>query len=242
MAPGPGRQSELCLFDIGELLLVGYSAASVDYRLSNEAHFPAQIEDVKTAVRWLRAHAGQFGYDPNEVAAMGDSAGGQLVALLGTSEGAPSIEGSFLGNPRVSSSIKAAIVLYPDIDFLAEEKWLSENPACVGKSSNPNLPTSPASKYLGGPVQTVPTLAKAADPITYLRPGKQLPKFLIAQGKDDCTVPYQGSLEFYDALVKVASASTAQLIIEPGEGHYPNFNYNELEAPATKLLRATIRG
>ena len=54
------------------------------------------------------------------------------------------------------------------------------------------LPGSPASKYLGAPVQTVPAPAMAADPVTYVTPGKQLPRFLIAHGKDDCTVPYQG--------------------------------------------------
>jgi len=132
-----------------------------------------------------------YGYDPNEIAAMGDSAGGQLVALLGASEGAPDLEGSSLGNPHVPSTINAAIVLYPDIDLLAEGAWLSENPACAGKFSNPNLPGSPASKYLGAPVQSVPARAMAADPITYLTPGKQLPKFLIAHGENDCTVPYQ---------------------------------------------------
>ena len=173
-------------------LSLGYAAASIDYRLSNEAHFPAQIEDVKTAVRWLRAHAAQYGYDPNEIAAMGDSAGGQLVAVLGASEGVAALEGSSLGNPHVPSTINAAIVLYPDIDLLAEGAWLSENPACAGKFSNPNLPGSPASKYLGAPVQSVPARAMAADPITYLTPGKQLPRFLIAHGKNDCTVPYQG--------------------------------------------------
>jgi len=221
-------------------LSIGYATASINYRLSNEAHFPAQIEDVKTAVRWLRAHAGRYGYDPLEIAAFGDSAGGQLVALLGTSEGVPALEGASLGNPHVSSSIKAAIVLYPDINLLAEQKWLSENPACAGKVTNHNLPDSPASKYLGAPIETVPGRAKAADPITYLTPGRQLPKFLIAHGKDDCTVPYQGSIAFYDALVKVAGPSAAQLIIEPGEGHFPNFNYTELESPAIKLLRETI--
>ena len=108
--PGQGDKANyISLTFVNFFLSLGYSAASVDYRLSNEARFPAQIEDVKTAVRWVRAHAAQYGYDPNEVAAMGDSAGGQLVALLGTSESAPSIEGSFLGNPRISSSIKATI-------------------------------------------------------------------------------------------------------------------------------------
>ncbi len=239
--PGQGDRSDFFSMGIVKFFLsIGYATASIDYRLSNEAHFPAQIEDVKTAVRWLRAHTGQYGYDPNEIAAVGDSAGGQLVALLGTSEGVPSLEGAQLGNPSVSSSVKAAIVVYGDVNFLAEETWLSEIPACAGKFGNPNLPSSAASRYLGGPVQSVPGVARAADPMTYLAAGRQLPKFLIAQGTHDCIVPYQGAVEFYDALVKVGGPPTAQLIMEPGMGHYSDFNYGELTLPITKLLRSTI--
>jgi len=177
-------------------LATGYAIASVNYRLSSQAHFPAQIQDVKTAVRWLRAHAGQYGYDPDEIAAMGDSAEGQLVGLLGTSQGAPALEGASL-------------------------------------------------EYLGAPLQTVPARARAADPITYLTPGRPLPRFLIAQGTHDCTVPYQGAVEFYQALVNFAGPPAAQLILEPGKGHFSppaevNFNFTELEAPVIKLLRETI--
>ena len=226
-------------------LAAGYAIASINYRLSSEAHFPAQIQDVKTAVRWLRAHAAQYGYDPEKIAAMGDSAGGQLVALLGTSQGVPALEGANLGYPGVSSSIKAAIVLYPDINLLADQAWLSQIPFCGGKYQGPNLPGSVGSKYLGAPVQTVPGLARMADPMTYLTPGRPLPKFLIAQGTHDCTVPYQGSVAFYQALVKVAGLSAAQLILEPGAGHFNpptevNFNFTELVAPAIELLRETI--
>jgi acetyl esterase/lipase len=239
--PGLGdRADDFSLTVVNFFLSHGYAAASVDYRLSNEAHFPAQIEDVKTAVRWLRAHASQYGYDPGKIAALGDSAGGQLVALLGTSAGVTGLEGAQLGYPGVSSSVKAAIVLYPDVNFLSEETWLSEIPACTGKIANPNLPGSAASKYLGGPVQSVPGQARAADPMTYLTPGRQLPEFLIAQGNKDCIVPYQGAVEFYDALIKTGGSSAAQLIMERGEGHYPDFNYTELESPIVKLLRTTI--
>jgi acetyl esterase/lipase len=239
--PGLGdRADDFSLTVVNFLLSNGYAAASVDYRLSNEAHFPAQIEDVKTAVRWLRAHASQYGYDPGKIAALGDSAGGQLVALLGTSAGVVALEGAQLGYPGVSSSVKAAIVLYPDVNFLSEATWLSEIPACTGKFANPNLPGSAASKYLGGPVQSAPGQAQAADPMTYLTPGRQLPEFLIAQGTLDCIVPYQGAVEFYDALIKTGGSSAAQLIMERGEGHYPDFNYTELESPIVKLLRGTI--
>jgi len=239
--PGHGdKADQFSLTLVNFFLSIGYAVASVNYRLSDEAHFPAQIKDVKTAVRWLRAHAKQYGYDSAKIAAVGDSAGGQLVALLGTSEGVAALEGGQMGNPGISSGIKAAVVLYPDINFLAEETWLSQIPACAGKFANPNLPGSAASRYLGGPVQTVPGQAKAADPMTYLTQGRRLPRFLIAQGTQDCTVPYQGAVEFYDALIKVDGSSAAQLVMEPGEGHYPDFDYAELGPPVTKFLRATI--
>jgi acetyl esterase/lipase len=245
LEPGNVKGNWVSQTFMNAFLAAGYAAASVNYRLSSEAHFPAQIQDVKAAVRWLRAHAARYGYNPGEIAAFGDSAGGALVALLGTSQGITALEGASLGYPRTSSSIKAAIVLYPDINLLAERAWLSQIPFCAGKYLNPNLPDSAASRYLGAPVQTVPARARAADPITYLTPGRHLPKFLIAQGTHDCTVPYQSSVEFYRALVKFAGPAAAQLILEPGKGHFSppaevNFNFTELTAPVIKLLRETI--
>ncbi len=245
LEPGNVKTNLVSQTFVNFFLAAGYAAASINYRLSDEAHFPAQIQDVKTAVRWLRAHAARYGYDPGEIAALGDSAGGQLVALLGTPQGVAALEGASLGYPRVSSSVKAAIVLYPDINLLAERAWLSQIPFCAGKFLNPDLPDSAASKYLGAPVQTVPGRARAADPITYLTPGPHLPRFLIAHGTHDCTVPYQGSVEFYQALVKFAGPAAAQLILEPGAGHFSppaevNFNFTELKAPVIRLLRETI--
>jgi acetyl esterase/lipase len=245
LEPGNVKANFVSQTFVNFFLAAGYAIASINYRLSSEAHFPAQIQDVKTAVRWLRAHAAQYGYDPAEIAAMGDSAGGQLVALLGTSQGVPALEGTSLGYPGVSSSIKAAVVLYPDINLLADQTWLSQIPFCAGKYLSPNLPDSPGAKYLGAPVQAVPARARAADPMTYLTPGRPLPKFLIAQGTHDCTVPYQGSVKFDQALVKFAGPAAAQLILEPGKGHFSpptevNFNFTELIAPVIKLLRETI--
>lgn len=153
--------------------------------------------------------------------------------------------GYAVASSRVSSSIKAAIVFYPVINLLADRAWLSEISFCTGKYQNPDLPGSAASQYLGAPVQTVPGRAMAADPMTYLTPGRPVPKFLIAQGMHDCTVPYQGAIEFYKALVTFAGPSAAELILEPTAGHFSppaevNFNFAELEQPALKLLRETI--
>lgn len=239
--PGQGDKSDpFSLGIVSAFLSLGYATASIDYRLSNEAHFPAQIEDVKTAVRWLRVHANHYGYNPDKIAAVGDSAGGQLVALLATSDGVTALEGTQLGYPNVSSGVVAAIVLYPDVDFLMENQWLAENPACAGDYANPNLPDSPASQYLGGPVQSVPARARAADPITYINRDAQTSQFLIAQGTDDCTVPYQGSVALYHALVKAHGRSAARLILEPGYGHYPNFNYADVAGAARQLLKETL--
>jgi acetyl esterase/lipase len=207
------------------------------YRLAPKWVFPAQIQDIKAAVRWLRANAARYGYNPNAIAAVGDSAGGTLVALLATSQGVAALDDPTLGNATVSSSIKAVIILYPDVDFLSEAKCLAENPACTGKFSNPDLPNSPASMFLGAPVQSVPDQARAADPITYLAPGKPLPKFLIAHGNDDCTVPYQGSVELYDAIVNGAGPRAAQLMIVKGSGHYPDFDATTVLPVAVQLLR-----
>jgi uncharacterized protein len=227
---------------VNYLLNQGFAVAAVNYRLAPKWVFPAPVQDVRAAVRWLRANATRYGYNPSGIAAAGDSSGGTLVALLATSQGVAALDDPTLGNATVSSSIRAAIVLYPDVNFLSEDNWLAENPACTGKFSNPNLPNSPASIFLGGPVQSVPNQAKAADPITYITPGKLLPKFLIAHGSDDCTVPYQGSVALYNAIVKAAGPRAAQLMIIKGAGHDGDFDSTTVLPVAVQLLRNTIGG
>jgi hypothetical protein len=134
-------QSEHGLSDVRERIAVRRLRGSLGQLPPlDPSALPGPDPDVKTAVRWLRAHARYYGYDPGQIAAFGDSAGGQLVALLATSQGVPAPEGASLGYPRVSSSIKAAIVFYPDINLLAEQGWLSQIPFCTGKYRNPTCP------------------------------------------------------------------------------------------------------
>ena len=101
-----------------EFLAAGYAVASVDYRLSGEALAPAQIQDVKAAVRFLRANAEQYKLDPQQFAAFGQSAGGNLAALLGTSCGAAALEGADLGNADQSSCVQAVVDWFGPTDFL----------------------------------------------------------------------------------------------------------------------------
>ena len=105
-----------------EFLANGYAVASVDYRLSGEAKAPAQIQDVKAAVRFLRANAGKYKLNPDKFAGFGGSAGGSLVALLGTSCGVAALEGADLGNADQSSCVQAVVDWFGPTDFLQMDK------------------------------------------------------------------------------------------------------------------------
>ena len=103
-------------FTPGRMVKRGYALASIDYRDSKTAKFPAQIQDCKAAARWLRAHAKDFGLAPQRFGAWGISAGGYLAALLGTSGGEPEIEGDG-GNTGFSSRVQAVCDFFGPTDF-----------------------------------------------------------------------------------------------------------------------------
>lgn len=105
----------------------GYAVASIDYRLSQQATFPAQIHDCKGAVRWLRANASSYGYSSEKIAVVGSSAGGHLAVLLGLTAGVESLEGSVGGNAERSSAVQAIVDYYGPTDFLLRAKTQPEN-------------------------------------------------------------------------------------------------------------------
>ena len=134
-----------------QLLSRGYSLASIEYRFSQEAIYPAQIEDCKAAIRWLRAHASDYHIDPKHIGVWGASAGGHLVALLGTTGNIKDFDVG--GNLDQSSDVQCVVDWFGPTDFL---KW--------GDSSDIKLdnPTSPVAKLLGGTVTTRLDLARSA--------------------------------------------------------------------------------
>jgi acetyl esterase/lipase len=197
----------------------GYAVASVGYRLSQHAIFPAQIEDCKTAVRWLRAHAKQYHLDPKRFGAWGASAGGHLVALLGTTGGVKEFDRG--ANLRVSSRVQAVADFFGPTDLLR-----------MGEQSSPksqihhDSPTAPEAKLIGGAVQENKDKANRASPITYVSKGD--PPMLIVHGDADPLVPCQQSEELYEALKK--AGVDAQLHLVKGGGHGTGFgpDVNEL--------------
>ena len=189
----------------------GFAIASVGYRLSDAAIFPAQIQDVKAAVRWLRAHAKDYNLAPTRFAAWGSSAGGHLVALLGT---AGEVKAFDVGaNLDHSSRVQAVVDYFGPSDLLR----FVDTP---GYESH-RAPNSPESKLIGGTVGEHPARAAAASPVTYVT--KAAAPFLILHGSADPTVPPNQSETLHAALTAAGVDSTLQLL--PGAKHGgPEFN------------------
>lgn len=188
------------------LLPKGYAVASIDYRLSQVAKFPAQIEDCKAAVRWLRAHAKEYHLDPDRFGVWGSSAGGHLVALLGTSGGVKELEGDE-GSREYSSRVQAVCDWFGPTDFLR----MIGMPSQIDRAS----PDCPEALLIGGPLQQNKEKADRANPITYIT--KDDPPFLIMHGDQDMTVPFNQSELLYDALKKTGVEVT--LVTVKGAGH-----------------------
>ena len=199
----------------------GFAVASIDYRLVPEATYPAQIQDCKAAVRWLRAHAKFYGLDGAHIGVWGTSAGGHLVALLGTSGDVKELEGDE-GNLDQSSRVQAVCDWFGPTDFLQFARQAAE--AHIARRPDANAPTSALSRLLGGPVQENKDKAASANPITFI--SKDDPPFLIMHGGKDPLVPVAQSQILRDALEKAGVSVT--LIVIPAAGHgfggVDNFN------------------
>lgn len=192
----------------------GYAVVSMNYRLSPEAIFPAQIQDVKAAIRFIRAHAGEYGFDGGRICACGASAGGHLAALAGTTGGVAALEELSMGNEGYSSTVQAVVDWYGPTDLSAMDKQFNG----LGiKGMVHDKPDSPESLLIGEYIQDAPKKVRAANPITYIT--SETPPFLIQHGTADTIVPYLQSVELYDALEKAIGKDRVELDILDGAGH-----------------------
>jgi len=187
-----------------EVLGKEYAVASISYRLSHEAVFPAQIHDVKAAVRWLRAHADMYGLDPERIGAWGSSAGGHLAALLGTSGDVTELEGTVGEHLDQSSRVQAVSNFFGPADLLA----ILEPGAWAPRPSVEAL--------LGGSVAKRVALARLASPVTHI--GADDPPFLIVHGDRDLVVPLDQSQRLHRALNTAGVESTLHVVKEGGHG------------------------
>lgn len=205
----------------------GYAAAVIDYRLSSEALFPAQIYDCKAAVRWLRANAAKYGLDAGHIGAWGDSSGGHLACLLGTAGNVAALEGDE-GNTNESSQVQAVVDFFGPTDLL----HMGDH-ALPGSWIDHNSPTAPEALLIGGPVQKNPQKAELANPIKYVTHGD--PPFFIAHGDQDLLVPCYQSELLFKALKKAGDNVTFYIIA--GAGHEdPAFDSDMMRAAVLAFL------
>jgi len=184
----------------------GYAVAHVGYRLSGEAKFPAQINDCKGAVRWLRANAEKYQLDPEKFIAWGSSAGGHLVAMLGTTGGVKELEGT-VNNLKESSRVQGVVDWFGPTDLLRMNETESDR--------RHDAPNSAESKLIGGPLLENKDKAAKASPTNYV--SKDAPPFLIMHGDHDLEVPIRQSEILADALKKASVEVT--FIPMKGAGH-----------------------
>ena len=181
----------------------GYAVASVQYRLSGEAPWPAQIQDCRAAIRWLRANAKTYHLDPHRFAAAGASAGGHLVAMLGTAADLKGIDPPGAAPVDPSPAVQAVVDFFGPTDLAA-------------LPVPPNDRRNAVALLLGGSLREKSELARQASPLIHVSADD--PPFLIIHGDRDRLVPLAQSRALHEALKKAGVSSTLHIIKGAGHG------------------------
>ena len=210
------------------MLSHGYVVASLNYRLSGEAKFPAQILDCKGAIRWLRAHAKEYHIDPEHIGIWGGSAGGHLVALLGTSGDVKELEGKIGGNLDQSSRVHCVIDWFGPTDMGV----FFEQAAGIPNIFKADPEKSPICTLFGGPLDEHVEQVRQANPITFVK--KDNPPFLIVHGDKDALVPLAQSEILADALKK--AGVDVHLEVLEGAGHGNGFDKPGLQTQTVEFF------
>jgi acetyl esterase/lipase len=179
----------------------GYVGVTISYRLAPTARFPAQIEDCKAAVRWLRANAAKYHVNPDRIGAVGFSAGGHLVCLLGTTDKNDGLEGQG-GNAEQSSRVQAVVSFFGPTDFTT-------------KTWSEDVEKQFLIPFFGTTLEENPAIYKKASSISYVT--KDDPPFLFFHGTKDPLVGLRHSQLLADKLKDVGVK--AEVVVMEGEGH-----------------------
>lgn len=200
----------------------GYAIASVEYRLSGEAIFPAAVEDCKAAVSFLRLNAKKFGLDPDRFGAWGSSAGGHLVSMIGVTGDDPTFD-THPVTQKASSKVQAVCNWFGPSDFLRMNDF-------PGKIDH-DAADSPESRFIGAPIQDHPEQSQKANPINYVSASD--PPILHMHGDDDLSVPFNQS-ELLHAALQEAGVDTELYRVKNG-GH--GFR-NSVDSPESLFNRS----
>ncbi len=209
-----GDKADEQLTPVLEALKNGFAVVSINYRLSGEAKFPAQIQDVKAAIRFIRANADTYKLKTDKIAVWGGSAGGHLSSLAGVSGDVKELEDLTLGNPTQSSRVQAVVDWFGPINFLTMDGHFKASGK--GKQDHNNA-DSPESRLWGKAIQEIPDSVKKANPETYISADDAV--FFIQHGSIDKLVPTQQSMEFAEKLTPVLGKEKVVFEILEGANH-----------------------
>ena len=190
---GAWRSGSKASMPLGKLVAAGYAVASVDYRLSTQAKFPAQIHDIKAAIRFVRGHGADWKLPTNHIVIAGDSAGGHLAALVGVSNGHAELEGTLGEDRKQSSAVQGILSFYG-----------GANLTTILKQSTPhglNVRVPALDLLLGGQPEAVPELARLASPVFHV--DRSDPPLLLLHGDQDPQMPINQAHELMGAYKKL---------------------------------------
>lgn len=181
---------------------------SINYRLTSEKSWPAQIHDCKAALRWVKANAKKYNFDAERIVVWGGSAGGHLVAFLGTTQNHPDLDGKLGSHTDQSSSVKGVINFFGPTDFLVMNDQ--------GSSMDHNAASSPEGQLLGGEVSTLKARAKIASPFHQVSSDDA--PILTVHGTKDPLVPYLQGKALDDELDALKVPSVLLTVLDGGHG------------------------
>ena len=199
----------------------GYAVAGVSIRSSSQVKFPGQLHDIKAAIRWLRANATKYNFDPNHIAIVGDSSGGWTSAMAALTGDAPEMEGS-VGTTGLSSKVQAAVAFYPPTNFITMDAWAvrkCDGPRCHDDAS------SPESRLVDCAIQTCPDKVQAASPMRYITAAD--PPMMILHGDSDPLVPHNQGEQLYMALNKACLDAIFISLPKAPHGNWNGFLTND---------------
>lgn len=227
---GGWRRGDRNEMPLGGMAPAGFAFASVDYRLSPVAQFPAQAHDIKAAIRFLRAKQGEYGYDASRVAIAGTSAGAHLALLVGVTNGHKELEGTVGGNLGQSSDVQAILSYYGASNFLT-----------ILPQSTPfglGVRVPALQILLGGQPEDKEELAKLASPVFHLDAND--PPLLLLHGDQDPQMPINQSLELYGAYREKGLDAEFLPVYQAAHGGRKFHDGERLKA-ATEFLKKNLR-
>jgi acetyl esterase/lipase len=222
------------------LLAAGYAVAGVSIRSSSQAIFPAQLHDIKAAIRWLRANAGKYRLNPDRIGISGDSSGGWTTAMAAVTGDAPDMEGA-VGTTGVSSAVQAAVAFYPPTNFVQMDFWALRTCTAGMRGCMAHDPAdSPESRVVGCAIQSCPEKVRAASPLGYITAAD--PPIMILHGDSDPLVPHNQGEQLYMALNKACRDAVFISLPKAGHGPFDGFLTSDAIREAATMRSTSAAG